>query len=63
MEDWAPPLIHGTWLMTHSMMSCAARVAMARYRPLMRREGMPNRTPTSALVQPPARMPNQNGMP
>ena len=25
--------------MTHSMMSCAARVAMARYRPLMRREG------------------------
>ena len=30
IEAWTPPLIHVTWLIVHSMMSCPARVAMAR---------------------------------
>ncbi len=54
MEACTPPLMNVTWLMVHSMMTWPARVAMARYRPLMRREGMPTTAPTSAAMSPPA---------
>ena len=30
MEACTPPLMKVTWLIVHSMMSCPARVAMAR---------------------------------
>jgi len=35
-----------------SMKNCAASVATARYRPLMRRLGMPNSTPTAVAIRP-----------
>ena len=56
-----PPEIHGTWLMVHSMMSWPASVAMARYRPRMRRLGMPTTAPTAAAISPPAGRVTQNG--
>ena len=56
-----PPDTHGTWLIVHSMMSCAASVAMARYRPLMRSEGIPTSAPISAAIRPPAGTAIQNG--
>ena len=62
MVDCAPPEIAGTWLMVHSMIICAARVAMARYRPLIRRDGIPTIVPTSAAIMPPAGTATQNGM-
>jgi len=60
---WMPPEIQVTWLISHSMMNCAASVAIARYSPLMRSEGKPTITPTSAVTTPPAGMPTQNGAP
>src|ERR687887_165343 len=53
MVDCTPPLIQVIWLMHHSMMNCAARVAMARYSPLIRRDGMPKNAPTTAAIGPP----------
>ena len=54
MEACTPPLMNVTWLIVHSMMSCPANVAMARYSPLMRSEGMPTMAPISAAMRPPA---------
>src|SRR4026207_1935645 len=53
IEACTPPLIHVTWLIVHSMMSCPARVAMARYKPLMRSDGTPTIPPISAGRRPP----------
>jgi len=36
------------------MMSCPASVAMARYSPLIRSDGMPTIAPISAAISPPA---------
>ena len=56
-----PPDTHETWLIVHSMMSCAASVAIARYRPLMRSEGIPTSVPIAAAIRPPAGTAIQNG--
>ena len=45
-----PPEIAGTWLIVHSMISWPASVAIARESPLMRRLGMPTRTPNSDAI-------------
>jgi hypothetical protein len=54
IDACTPPLMKVTWLMVHSMMSCPARVAIARYRPLIRRDGMPTMAPTMAAMRPPS---------
>ena len=46
-----------------SQKNCAASVATARYRPLMRSDGMPNRMPASIAKKPPARIAASIGMP
>ncbi len=46
-----------------STKNCAASVATARYRPLMRSDGMPNTTPTSVAQAPPSSIEISNGMP
>ena len=46
-----------------SVKNCAASVATARYRPLMRRDGMPNSTPTTVLQTPPSSSEAISGMP
>ena len=61
IEAPAPPEIAGVWLITHSMISWLASVAMARYVPLMRSEGMPTMTPMKAAIRPPAGSVIQNG--
>ena len=45
------------------MKNCAASVATARYRPLMRRLGMPNSMPTSVAHTPPSSSDTISGMP
>src|SRR2546426_9330193 len=54
MDAWTPPLMNVTWLIVHSMMSCPASVAIARYKPLMRSDGIPTIAPMSAAMSPPA---------
>ena len=56
-----PPEMNGTWLIVHWMINCAASVAMARYSPLMRSDGMPTSAPISAAIKPPAGTAIQNG--
>src|SRR5260370_36155154 len=51
------------WLIVHSMMSWPASVAMARYSPLIRREGIPTTAPMSAAMRPPARRLTGHGEP
>ena len=46
-----------------SQKNCAASVATARYRPLMRRLGRPKSTPTTVAHRPPSRMAATTGMP
>ena len=46
-----------------STKNCAASVATARYRPLIRSEGMPKSTPTSVAHAPPSSSANSSGMP
>ena len=46
-----------------SQKNCAASVATARYSPLMRKDGMPNSTPTTVEHTPPSRMAMTGGMP
>ncbi len=46
-----------------STKNCAAKVATARYSPLMRSDGMPNATPTAVAHRPPSSSDNSNGMP
>ena len=46
-----------------SQKNCAASVATARYRPLMRSDGMPNSTPTTVAQTPPISSEPISGMP
>ena len=46
-----------------SMKNCAASVATARYRPLMRSDGMPKSTPTAVAQTPPSSSDTTSGMP
>jgi hypothetical protein len=46
-----------------SVKNCAASVATARYRPLMRSDGMPNNTPNTVAITPPSRIAATTGMP
>jgi hypothetical protein len=55
------PACRRTWLIVHSMMSCAASVAIARYSPLMRSDGMPTSAPIAAAINPPAGTEIQKG--
>ena len=50
-------------LSAQSMMTCAASVAIARYRPLIRTDGSPNASPTTAVTHAASGTLNQNGMP
>ena len=46
-----------------SVKNCAASVATARYRPLMRSDGMPNSTPITVADRPPSSIATISGMP
>ena len=46
-----------------SAKNCAASVATARYRPLTRRLGRPNRMPTTVAHSPPSTSAGTSGMP
>ena len=46
-----------------STKNCAASVATARYRPLMRSDGMPKSTPTTVAQTPPSSSAASSGMP
>jgi len=50
-------------LNAQSQKNCAASVATARYKPLTRRLGMPNTTPTSVAKNPPDSRAMIRGMP
>ena len=45
------------------MKNWAASVATARYKPLMRSDGMPNSTPTTVALKPPSSKATSSGMP
>ncbi len=46
-----------------STKNCAASVATARYKPLMRNDGMPNTTPIAVAHRPPSSSETISGMP
>ncbi len=50
-----------TRLITQGKVNWAARVAIAKYKPLIRAEGMPNRRPTRAALSPPRMTHNRKG--
>ena len=54
---------HLTRKKAQSTKNCAASVATARYRPLMRSEGMPKSTPTTVVQAPPSSSAASSGMP
>ena len=54
---------NGTRRNAQSAKNCAASVATARYRPLMRSDGMPNSTPTTVASAPPSSSAATSGMP
>ena len=53
----------GTRRNAQSMKNCAASVATARYRPLMRSDGTPKSTPTTVAHSPPSSSAGTSGMP
>ena len=56
-----PRVSHSQWRNTYSRMNCAARVAIARYKPLSRSDGMPKNAPTPAVTIPASGIASQNG--
>src|SRR5574342_566523 len=56
-----PPVAEVQLTKTHSAITCAARVAMARYSPLMRSEGTPTTAPARQAMTPPAGTASQTG--
>ena len=59
-ESWVNHLMRRN---AQSVKNCAASVATARYRPLMRSDGMPNSTPTPVAHTPPKSSETSSGMP
>ena len=54
MSPITPLVMLSQWMITYVVMKCADSVAMARYRPLRRSDGMPKIRPTPEAVRAPS---------